>query len=333
MNNLETSYMGIPLRSPVILGASELSTNNDTLKRAEDAGVAAIVYKSLFEEQVQLENLQHDEMLEEYNDIHAEMITLHPEIERSEIEHFLHVLRKAKESVSVPVIASLNAVNKSTWIKYAKLIEETGVDGIELNLYQTPTRFDRDGVAIESFQADIVSSVKDRLSIPVGVKLSSDYTNILNFAQQLDEAGVDGLVLFNAFFQPDIDIEKEKHRKSYNFSRRGDIVNDDLQEELNKRLEMAGIEIVEARINYLAYAPEIAAVMLRRQQAEAIIAAREKIVEGAVTMVKMALDKIEDEDIVELDADKKAAMVSNLLVVLCADESAQPVLNTGSLYQ
>jgi hypothetical protein len=102
---------------------------------------------------------------------------------------------------------------------------------------------------------------------------------------------------------------------------------------LNKRLEMAGIEIVEARINYLAYAPEIAAVMLRRQQAEAIIAAREKIVEGAVTMVKMALDKIEDEDIVELDADKKAAMVSNLLVVLCADESAQPVLNTGSLYQ
>lgn len=96
---------------------------------------------------------------------------------------------------------------------------------------------------------------------------------------------------------------------------------------------MAGIEIVEARINYLAYAPEIAAVMLRRQQAEAIIAAREKIVEGAVTMVKMALDKIEDEDIVELDADKKAAMVSNLLVVLCADESAQPVLNTGSLYQ
>lgn len=113
----------------------------------------------------------------------------------------------------------------------------------------------------------------------------------------------------------------------------GDIVNDDLQEELNKRLEMAGIEIVEARINYLAYAPEIAAVMLRRQQAEAIITAREKIVEGAVTMVKMALDKIEDEDIVELDADKKAAMVSNLLVVLCADESAQPVLNTGSLYQ
>ena len=113
----------------------------------------------------------------------------------------------------------------------------------------------------------------------------------------------------------------------------GEEINEDLLKELNIRLDMAGIEIVEARINYLAYAPEIAAVMLRRQQAEAIISAREKIVEGAVTMVKMALDRIEDESIVELDSDKKAAMVSNLLVVLCADESAQPVLNTGSLYQ
>ena len=113
----------------------------------------------------------------------------------------------------------------------------------------------------------------------------------------------------------------------------GEEINEDLLKELNIRLEMAGIEIVEARINYLAYAPEIAAVMLRRQQAEAILSAREKIVEGAVTMVKMALDRIEDENIVELDSDKKAAMVSNLLVVLCADEAAQPVLNTGSLYQ
>lgn len=113
----------------------------------------------------------------------------------------------------------------------------------------------------------------------------------------------------------------------------GEEINEDLLLELNNRLDMAGIEIVEARINYLAYAPEIAAVMLRRQQAEAIISAREKIVEGAVTMVKMALDRLEDENVVELDTDKKAAMVSNLLVVLCADESAQPVLNTGTLYQ
>ena len=111
----------------------------------------------------------------------------------------------------------------------------------------------------------------------------------------------------------------------------GDEINDQLEMRLNERLSMAGMEIVEARINYLAYAPEIAAVMLRRQQATAIISAREKIVEGAVSMVKMALDKLSVEEIVELDEDKKAAMVSNLLVVLCADEPAQPVVNSGTL--
>ncbi len=113
----------------------------------------------------------------------------------------------------------------------------------------------------------------------------------------------------------------------------GEQVNTHLEKELNERLAMAGIEVVEARINYLAYAPEIAAVMLRRQQAAAIIAAREKIVEGAVSMVQMALVKLSQEQIVELDEDKKAAMVSNLLVVLCADEAAQPVVNTGTLHQ
>ena len=108
-------------------------------------------------------------------------------------------------------------------------------------------------------------------------------------------------------------------------------INEQLVQKLNERLEMAGLEVVEARLNYLAYAPEIAAVMLRRQQASAIISAREKIVEGAVSMVHMALDKLSKEEIVELDDDKKAAMVSNLLVVLCADEAAQPVVNTGTL--
>ncbi|MCR4957784.1 MAG: SPFH domain-containing protein [Prevotella sp.] len=110
-----------------------------------------------------------------------------------------------------------------------------------------------------------------------------------------------------------------------------DEINEQLEQKLNERLALAGIEVVEARINYLAYAPEIAAVMLRRQQATAIITAREKIVEGAVSMVKMALNKLSDEQIVELDDDKKAAMVSNLLVVLCGDDAAQPVVNTGTL--
>ena len=112
----------------------------------------------------------------------------------------------------------------------------------------------------------------------------------------------------------------------------GEEINEKLKDELNARLSMAGIEVMEARLNYLAYAPEIAAAMLRRQQADAIISAREKIVEGAVSMVKIALDRLAAEEVVELDQERKAAMVSNLLVVLCADEAAQPVVNTGTLH-
>lgn len=125
--------------------------------------------------------------------------------------------------------------------------------------------------------------------------------------------------------------DNEANREELTLRSGGEEINEQLEQKLNERLAMAGMEVVEARINYLAYAPEIAAVMLRRQQASAIITAREKIVEGAVSMVKMALTKLSEEGIVELDEDKKAAMVSNLLVVLCADEAAQPVINTGTL--
>ncbi len=222
MKNLETTYMGIRLKSPVILGASELSAKPDTLKKAEQEGAAAVDYKSIFEEQIQIENLQHDELVTEYDDIHAEMVTLHPTIERSEIDYYLVQLQRVKESLSIPVIASLNAVNESSWFRYAKQIEETGVDGIELNLYQTPTRFDLSASDIEKRQVAIVSEIKKQLAIPVSVKLSSDYTNILHFAKQMDDVGVDGMVLFNAFFQPDIDIEKESHRRAFNLSRKGD---------------------------------------------------------------------------------------------------------------
>ena len=222
MRNLETSYMGIQLKNPIILGASEMSSEIESLKKAEQAGAAAIVYKTLFEEQIQLEDLQFDELKEEYNDIHAEMTSLHPDIDRSEIEYYLVKIRNAKESLSVPLIASLNAVNEVSWFRYARLIEETGVDGIELNLYQTPTSFDLDASEIERRQIEIVAEIKKQLSIPVSVKLSSDYTNILHFAKRLDEVGVDGMVLFNSFFQPDINIEKESHRRAFNLSKKGD---------------------------------------------------------------------------------------------------------------
>lgn len=219
---LDTSYMGIGLTSPVILGASDLCSDPDMLKKAEEQGAGAVVYKSLFEEQIQMENLYHDEKVSQYNDIHAEMVTLHPDIDRSEIEYYLVKLRKVKESLSIPVIASLNCVNESSWVHYAAMIEETGVDGIELNLYQVPVNFDLDAAAIEQRQADIVAAIKQQLSIPVSVKLSSDYTNILHFAKRLDEKGVDGMVLFNAFFQPDVDIWHENHRRAFNLSHKGE---------------------------------------------------------------------------------------------------------------
>lgn len=222
MKNIETSYMGLKLKSPIILGACDLSSNNDKLKRAVDHGVGAIVYKSIFEEQVQVESFLHDERISQYNDIHAEMATLHPSLEVSDIEYFLVKLRRTKESIPVPLIASLNCVNESSWFKYAKLIEETGVDAIELNLYQIPVNFDIDASYIEQRQLEIVRGIKEILTIPVSVKLSSEYTNLLHFAKRLDMTGVDGMVLFNAFFQPDVDIRKEIHKSEFNITNKGE---------------------------------------------------------------------------------------------------------------
>lgn len=222
MKNLETKFMGIQLENPVILGASNISSNLKQLKKAEEQGVGAIVYKTLFEEQVQLENLQLSERLEQYSDIHAEMTSIYPDVAFSEVDYHLAKLQKAKESLSVPVFASLNAVNTKSWIKYAKMIEETGVDGLEINLYQTPSDFDLEGADIENNQIDIVRELKNNITIPFSIKLSSDYTNVLNFIKKLDAVGVGGLILFNSFFQPDIDIEIEKHVKSFNLSQKGD---------------------------------------------------------------------------------------------------------------
>ncbi|WP_243349703.1 dihydroorotate dehydrogenase-like protein [Parabacteroides sp. FAFU027] len=222
MKNLETHFMGIKVNNPIIVGASNLSLQTDNLKLAEEQGAAAIVFKSLFEEQIQLESLDLDEKLTEFNDIHAEMLTIHPFAEHAGAEEHLLMLRKAKEAVTIPVIASLNAVNTATWVEYAKLIAQTGVDGIELDFYQTPCNFDQSAHDIEKGQIEVVTKIKQNISIPVSVKLSPDYTNALNFIRKLDEAGANAFVLFNSFFQPDIDIHNEKHIKRFNFSHTGD---------------------------------------------------------------------------------------------------------------
>ena len=180
----------------------------------------------------------------------------------------------------------------------------------------------------DTYKALFEVDTQTMANVPAG-QLGTDMRSIMNALERFVRVQSDA-ALRQVAGQYAYDDEDSKHNE-LTLRDGGDEINDQLEQKLNERLALAGIEVVEARINYLAYAPEIAAVMLRRQQASAIITAREKIVEGAVSMVKMALDKLSADNIVELDDDKKAAMVSNLLVVLCGDDSAQPVVNTGTL--
>ena len=177
------------------------------------------------------------------------------------------------------------------------------------------------------FEIDSSSLYQPNQVIIVGTAMAKLMKNFERFVTVQSDAALREVAGQYAYDDNELQSETTTLRSG------GELVNVHLVKALNERLSIAGIEVVEARINYLAYAPEIAAVMLRRQQAAAIIAAREKIVEGAVSMVQLALNKLAKEQVVELDEDKKAAMVSNLLVVLCADESAQPVVNTGTLHQ
>jgi len=218
MANLSTTYMGVQLKNPLILGASNLVSKPDVIKQIEEAGIGAIVYRSLFEEQIQLENLQMDEMLTEYENRNAEMTSLFPGLEHAGPKEHLYNLEKLVKSVNVPVFASLNAIYEPTWVEYAKELEKTGVAGLELNLYAVPGYFEVTGESIEEKQVQIVKAVKKAVNIPVSVKMSLFYTNPLNFIKKIDEAGADGYVLFNRFFQPEIDIEKEEYHYPWELS-------------------------------------------------------------------------------------------------------------------
>ncbi|MBN2612889.1 MAG: dihydroorotate dehydrogenase-like protein [Bacteroidales bacterium] len=222
MVDLKTKYLGLELKNPVILGASNLVTNLDNIKRAVGAGVGAVVYKSLFEEQIQLEAAQLDDAMDEYSERNAEMVSLFPNLQHAGPEEHLLNLRKVKESIDVPLIASLNAIYKETWIEYAQLIEQTGVDALELNFYAVPREMELDGRKINEMQVEVLKAVKAKVKIPVSVKLSPFYANPLNVIGLLDKAGADGFVLFNRMFQPDIDIEKEEHFAPYSLSQPDD---------------------------------------------------------------------------------------------------------------
>jgi len=222
MADLTTKYMGLTLKNPIIIGACNLVTDVNNLKRMEQAGAAAIVYKSLFEEQIQLETLELEDALEEYNERNAEMTRIFPDMEHAGPKQHLLNLRKAKAAVNIPIIASINAVYDLSWVDYAKQVEETGVDALELNFYHVPEDFTMEGKTIIELQTRILKEVKSHLKIPVAVKLSPYYTNILKTIADMDKLGANGFVLFNRLFQPEINIEKEELQFPWNLSAEGD---------------------------------------------------------------------------------------------------------------
>jgi len=222
MTNLSTNYMGVPLRNPIIVGSSSLVNDPGMLKKLENAGAGAIVYKSLFEEQIHLETIQFEDEMNEYTDRNAEMGNLYPKLQHAGPEEYLLNLSKAKKQLSIPLFASLNCIYQETWLEYAELIEKTGVDGLELNFYAVPREFESDGKSIEDNQVDLLHAVKSRVSIPVSVKLSPFYANPLHLIARLDMAGANGFVLFNRLFEPDINTEEIKHISPFNLSHEGD---------------------------------------------------------------------------------------------------------------
>jgi len=208
--NLSTTYLGLKLRSPLVPSAAQpLTENVDNIKRMEDAGAAAVVMHSLFEEQLTLERRELFESMTQGTESFAEALTYFPEPEQFQVgpELYLKHIAQAKAAVKIPIIASLNGSTPGGWVEYAKKIEQAGADAIELNIYWIPTDPSLSSIRIEDTYVDIMRSVKEQVNIPVAVKLSPFFTNFANMARRLEAAGADGLVLFNRFYQPDMDLE------------------------------------------------------------------------------------------------------------------------------
>ena len=209
MPDLSTSYLGFRLSNPLVVSASPLGRSLDNLKRMEDSGAGAVVLPSLFEEQIVHESHELDYFLSHGTYSYSEALTYFPEPHQFELtpSQYLDHLRTAKAALDIPVIASLNGVSNGGWIDYARLLEQAGADALELNLYFVPTDPGLTSLAIEDEFVAVVSTVKASVRIPVAVKLSPYFTNLAGLAHRLDQAGADGLVLFNRFQQPDVDLE------------------------------------------------------------------------------------------------------------------------------
>ena len=207
--NLTTNYLGMVLKNPLVASSSPLSHTVDSIRRLEDAGISAVVMYSLFEEQIGFDSYYLDYHLTQGTDSYAESISYCPDMQSYNVgpDQYLNLIRKAKEKVNIPIIGSLNGASVGGWTDYAALIEDAGADALELNIYYLPTNTKISGIEVETLYLDILSAVKEVVSIPVAVKLSPFFSSIPNMANRLSEAGADALVLFNRFYQPDFDLE------------------------------------------------------------------------------------------------------------------------------
>ena len=207
--DLSTTYLGLKLPHPIMPGASPMVDKIDLVKRMEDAGASAIVMHSLFEEQLRREELATYHHVDVHAESFAEAMTFLPRPDEFNLgpDQYLEQLVRIKQSVDLPVIASLNGFTSGGWIRYAKLMQDAGANALELNVYYLATNPDETGEEVEQRTIDILKAVKQAVSIPVSIKLSPFFSSMANMARRLDEAGADGLVLFNRFYQPDIDVE------------------------------------------------------------------------------------------------------------------------------
>ncbi|WP_413161680.1 dihydroorotate dehydrogenase-like protein [Capilliphycus salinus ALCB114379] len=239
--DITTTYLGLNLRSPLVpSAAAPLSEDLDNIKRLEDAGAGAVVLHSLFEEQLLREKFELQHHLEYGTESFAEALTYFPEPDEFHVgpELYLDHIRQAKQAVQIPIIASLNGFSSGGWVEYAKLMQDAGADAIELNIYYVPTDFNMSGAQVEQNYIETLREVKAEVNIPVAVKLSPFFSNMANMAKQLDEAGADGLVLFNRFLQPDINPEELEAETGSVLSHAQDM-----------RLPMRWIAILYGRIN------------------------------------------------------------------------------------
>jgi dihydroorotate dehydrogenase (fumarate) len=209
MPDLSTRYLGLALRNPLVASASPLCESLDNIRRMEDAGAAAVVLHSLFEEQINLESHHLDRYLSHGTESYAESLTYFPDMTSYNLgpEAYLEHIRRAKAAVAIPLIGSLNGVSTGGWITYARKIEQAGADALELNVYYIPADPELTGGQVEQMYVDLVRDVKRNVTIPVAVKLGHSFSAMANLARRLGAAGADALVLFNRFYLPDFDLE------------------------------------------------------------------------------------------------------------------------------